>query len=395
MNIKTIKTNVLTAATSVKNHLAQAAHWVAASPAHIAITASTAAAAVAVVVGVAVALPALNQTDAPEPETTTVHQVTSPDTANDTDEAVTTSTITVTLTPDVQPSADATPAIVHITGENTDLWRAVATSETPQTSVELDPGTYSIEVTSPLDTDGSAYNVNDAGTVVSTTDVTTTDDTPETKVDVTSTHKAATEVSEADTKTIADQVDAAASDPDSGITDEDLDKLANNVKANPNVSPETAAAIEEQAKATEANSPATNAGASNDAGGSSQSSSNGGTGSTRVIHHDAEYTTVHHDAEYKNVHHDGTSGTPTTYTTDIEGYIELGPYSSYEDASAAYYTWFAEHKEEAVEHNLYNFQVKTHPGTAGTSARDETVLVKDAWDETVLVKDAWDETVTN
>ena len=387
MNIKTIKTHVLTAATSVKNHLAQAAHWVAASPAHIAITASTAAAAVAVVVGVAVALPALTQTDAPEPETTTVHQVTSPDTADDTDEAATTSTITVTLSPDVQPSADATPAIVHITGENTDLWRAVATSETPQTSVELDPGTYSVEVTSPLDTDGSAYNINDANTVVSTTEVTTTDDTPETTVDVTSTHKTATETTADEASLIADQINTAASHSDSDITDKNLEDLANNVKANPNVSPEAAAAIEEQAKATEANSPAANAGASNDAGGSSQSSSNGGTGSTRVIHHDAEYNTVHHDAEYRTEHHNAV--TKTEYHAvayDGTDFTALG----WTDTEVG--AW-QEAQILAGKPSGYRTGV---PVTVEVSpAYDEQVLVREAYDEQVLVRDAWDETVTN
>ena len=385
-----IKTHVLTAATSVKNHLAQAAHWVAASPAHIAITASTAAAAVAVVVGVAVALPVLIQTDAPEPETTTVHQVTSPDTADDTDEAATTSTITVTLTPDTAPSADATPAIVHITGENTDLWRAVATNETPQTSVELDPGTYSIEVTSPLDTDGSAYNINDANTVVSTTEVTTTDDTPETTVDATLTHKAATEVTEAEVGAIAERVTTAASDPDSGITNEGLDKLANNAKANPNTTAETAAAIEEQVKATEANSPVTNADANananadakNDAGGSSQSSSNGGTSSTRVIHHDAVYKTVHHEAEYETRHHDAVTEVHDV-CYDGTDFTALG----WTDAEiSAYLEKLALAGKPA---GWATQQVEVSP------AYDEQVLVRDAYDEQVLVRDAWDETVTN
>lgn len=375
-----IKTHVLSAATSVKNHLAQAAHWVAASPAHIAITATSAAAAVAVVVGVAVALPVLIQTDAPEPETTTVTQAPSTSTADDTDEAVTTSTITVTLTPDAQPSADATPAIVHITGENTDLWRAVATSETPQTSVELDPGTYSIEVTSPLDTDGSAYNVNDAGTVVSTTDVTTTDDTPETKVDATLIHKDPSAVTAEEADLMAANVNAAASDPDSGVTNEDLDKLANNVKANPNVSPETAAVIEEQAKATEANSPATNAGASNDAGGSSQSSSNGGTGSTRVIHHPAEYETVHHDAEYENVHH----AAEYEYRTIAYDGTDMTDWDM-----AAIATW---QEEQALAGKPAGYGTKA---VEVSPAYDEHVLVREAYDEQVLVRDAWDETVTN
>ncbi|RGD42535.1 hypothetical protein DW093_09880 [Erysipelotrichaceae bacterium AM07-12] len=156
--------------------------------------------------------------------------------------------ITLTITADKGWDENSTPAIVHIKGldednASVDFYHAVKADEDGNkgtSEVEVDKGRYDIDVISPVNKDGSAYELFDTGDA---TEVAISDEQDEVTVDCQMTFISADKVTDDMLKTIVTDTKTAVENGDSTLKGDNgkaiLDKLDNNVNANPNASDET------------------------------------------------------------------------------------------------------------------------------------------------------------
>lgn len=158
--------------------------------------------------------------------------------------------ITLTITADKGWDENSTPAIVHIKGldednASVDFYHAVKADKDGNkgtSKVEVDKGRYDIDVISPVNKDGSAYELFDTG---DTTEVAISDEQDEVTVDCQMTFISADKVTDDMLKTIVTDTKTAVENGDSTLKGDNgkaiLDKLDSNVNANPNASDETKA----------------------------------------------------------------------------------------------------------------------------------------------------------
>lgn len=156
--------------------------------------------------------------------------------------------ITLTITADKGWDENSTPAIVHIKGldeanASVDFYHAVKADKDGNkgtSKVEVDKGRYDIDVISPVNKDGSAYELFDTG---DTTEVAISDEQDEVTVDCQMTFISADKVTDDMLKAIVTDTKTAVENGDSTLKGDNgkaiLDKLDNNVNANPNASDET------------------------------------------------------------------------------------------------------------------------------------------------------------
>lgn len=123
---------------------------------------------------------------------------------------------------------------------------------------------------------------------------------------------------------------------------------------------------------------------SNTGGGSSSGGSENKPGCdhnwvAQTKHHDAVYDTIHHDAVYTTKHHDAVYKTVAVCN---------GCNAQFDTASA----WGSHSESQALSGN---FKCGSYHSSNVViqQAYDEQVLVKDAWDEQKLVSEAWVETI--
>lgn len=164
---------------------------------------------------------------------------------------------------------DSTPVILHVkTSDDTskdavDFYHAVNPTEDNKASdsISLKPGKYTVEVISPLNSDGSAmvvYNTsgdNSNISVVSQSTITVTEpvkasaDKDDNKIDITLNKVPAEQVTDDMVKTIVDKTKTAVDNGDTTLKGdagkEVLDKVETNAKANPNVTEATTEQVEE------------------------------------------------------------------------------------------------------------------------------------------------------
>lgn len=156
--------------------------------------------------------------------------------------------ITLTITADKGWDENSTPAIVHIKGldednASVDFYHAVKADKDGNkgtSEVEVDKGRYDIDVISPVNKDGSAYELFDTGDA---TEVAISDEQDEVTVDCQMTFISADKVTDDMLKAIVNDTKTAVENGDSTLKGDNgkaiLDKLDSNVNANPNASDET------------------------------------------------------------------------------------------------------------------------------------------------------------
>lgn len=313
----------------------------------------------------------------------------------------------------------STPVIAHIEDADgkVDFYTAIAANK--QVTVRVGKsGTYTVTFISPVNADGSIYEVSSKKVTAGKADKKTA------STAVTFNKVDADKVTKDDLTAIAKDVAAAVKKGDSTLTGdkgaEVVKKFEDNIKKNPNADAGAVEKETEKAQETakedksDAKTPETSDSKKNDSGSSngskkdngnsgsdnksdskpsgSNNSSNSGSSSkkddtpahqhnwvaqTKTIHHDAQYKTVHHDAQYKTVHHDAV--TKTVHICNQCGQDITGNESAHFEASLL------------NGGNCGSWHGETRTVQA---AYDEQVKVSDAKDEQVQVSDAWDETVT-
>ena len=154
--------------------------------------------------------------------------------------------LTLNVTADAGWDENSTPAIAHIEGKDSDVdfYHAVtpdAEGNKGTSTVTLEEGDYTVSFVSPVNSDGSAYDIYDTGDPV---DVTVDADAEEAPaVDCPMTQIPADQVTDEMLQDIIDQTKDAVENGDEtlkGDAGKDiLDKLEGNVSANPNATDET------------------------------------------------------------------------------------------------------------------------------------------------------------
>lgn len=159
-----------------------------------------------------------------------------------------TADIVLNITADKGWDENSTPAIVHIKGldednASVDFYHAVKADKEGNkgtSKVEVDKGRYNIDVISPVNKDGSAYELFDTG---DTTEVAISDEQDEVTVDCQMTFISADKVTDDMLKAIVTDTKTAVENGDSTLKGDNgkaiLDKLDSNVNASPNASDET------------------------------------------------------------------------------------------------------------------------------------------------------------
>lgn len=304
----------------------------------------------------------------------------------------------------------STPVIAHIEDADgkVDFYTAIAANK--QVTVRVGKsGTYTVTFISPVNADGSIYEVSSKKVTAGKADKKTA------STAVTFNKVDADKVTKDDLTAIAKDVAAAVKKGDSTLTGdkgaEVVKKFEDNIKKNPNADADAVEKETEKAQETakedksDAKTPETSDSKKNDSGFKNDSGNNGsgnksdskpsegsgnsGSGSisggsskkddttahqhkwvaqTKTVHHDAQYKTVHHDAVVKYVSICNNCG------ADITG------------NEAAHF------KNSLL--NGGNCGSCHEESRTVQAAYDEQVKVSDAYDEQVQVSAAWDETVT-
>ena len=155
-----------------------------------------------------------------------------------------TADLVLNVTADTGWDANSTPAIAHITSDEVDFYHAVspdAEGNKGTSTVTLEEGDYTVNFISPVNADGSAYELFDTGEAQTVT--VDADATDTLSVTCEMTRIPADKVTDEMLKGIVDQTKDAVENSDEtlkGDAGKDiLDKLEGNVAENPNASDET------------------------------------------------------------------------------------------------------------------------------------------------------------
>lgn len=155
-----------------------------------------------------------------------------------------TADLVLNVTADTGWDANSTPAIAHITSDEVDFYHAVspdAEGNKGASTVTLEEGDYTVDFISPVNSDGSAYELFDTGEAQTVTVDADATDTLSVTCEMTSIP--ADKVTDEMLKGIVDQTKDAVENGDEtlkGDAGKDvLDKLEGNVANNPNASDET------------------------------------------------------------------------------------------------------------------------------------------------------------
>lgn len=169
-----------------------------------------------------------------KPATTTVDKSTEEETVD----------VTLNVTADNGWDENSTPAIAHIEGDDVDFYHAVtpdAEGNKGTSTVALSEGDYTVSFVSPVNSDGSAFDIYDTGAPVDITVDADAETAP--AVDCPMTQIPADQVTDEMLQDIIDQTKDAVENGDETLKGDAgtdiLDKLEGNVAQNPNASDET------------------------------------------------------------------------------------------------------------------------------------------------------------
>lgn len=200
--------------------------------------------------------------------------------------------VTLNVTADSGWDENSTPAIAHIEGDDVDFYHAVnpdAEGNKGTSTVALAAGDYTVSFVSPVNSDGSAFDVYDTGAPVDITVDADAETAP--VVDCHMTRIPADQVTDEMLQGIIDQTKDAVENGDETLKGDAgtgiLDKLEGNVAQNPNASDETKQEATDADKEVDVNDepaqttpPATTDNSNTGSQSSSTGSSNSGSTST-------------------------------------------------------------------------------------------------------------------
>lgn len=285
---------------------------------------------------------------------------------------------------------ESSPVIAHIVSkeEKVDYYHAYDANEPHALDVPAE-GEYEVSFISPVDKDGSIYEVPKTAKVKSEAEDKDGKDTGDElpfEFKPIAADKTDADALNAIVKSVGDAVKKGDETLTGANGTKVIELVKENAKANPNADKDKV--DEESQKAEEgvtdepsggntgASKPETggsnggsgssgnsgsNGGSSNSGGGSKPQHTHNWVPQTTVVHHDAVYKTVHHDAVYKTVC--VCNGCGAQFDTDD--------------------SWGAHSESQLMSGNY---------GCGSYSPN--SIVVSPAWDETVEVSPAWDETVT-
>ena len=293
---------------------------------------------------------------------------------------------------------ESSPVIAHVVNkeEKVDYYHAYDANEPHALDVPAE-GEYEVSFISPVDKDGSIYEVPKTAKVKSEAEDKDGKDTGDElpfEFKPIAADKADADALNAIVKSVGDAVKKG----DETLTGADgtkvIELVKENAKANPNADKDKVDEESQKAEEVVTDEPSGgNAGASKpETGGNSTSSgnggstgnggnsgSNGGGGSTngdggskpQHVHNWVPQTTVvHHEAQVQTVHHDAV------YGTGVECNGCFAQFNSYE-------AWLA-HSDSQLDNGNNNCM----------GYHTIKIVLEQAWDETIEVSPAWDETVT-
>lgn len=285
---------------------------------------------------------------------------------------------------------ESSPVIAHIVNkeEKVDYYHAYDANEPHALDVPAE-GEYEVSFISPVDKDGSIYEVPKTAKVKSEAEDKDGKDTGDElpfEFKPIAADKAEADALNAIVKSVGDAVKKGDETLTGANGTKVIELVKENAKANPNADKDKV--DEESQKAEEGvtdepsggnagaskpetggNSTSSGNGGSTGSNGGSGSSNNGGGSKPQHTHNWVPQTTVvHHDAQYQTIHHDAVYGTRVTCNQC--------------------------HADLTNQDVFAHFEESFLNGGSCESYSTVDYQISPAWDEQVLVSDAWDETVT-
>lgn len=279
---------------------------------------------------------------------------------------------------------ESSPVIAHIVNkdEKVDYYHAYDANEPHALDVPAE-GEYEVSFISPVDKDGSTYEVPETAKVKAEAEDEDGKDTGDElpfEFKPIAADKADADALNAIVKSVGDAVKKGDETLTGANGTKVIELVKENAKANPNADKDKV--DEEGQKAEEgvtdepsggnagASKPETGGnGGSTGSNGGSGSSNNGGGSKPQHTHNWVPQTTVvHHDAQYQTIHHDAVYGTRVTCNQC--------------------------HADLTNQDVFAHFEESFLNGGSCESYSTVDYQISPAWDEQVLVSDAWDETVT-
>lgn len=271
---------------------------------------------------------------------------------------------------------ESSPVIAHIVNkeEKVDYYHAYDANEPHALDVPAE-GEYEVSFISPVDKDGSIYEVPKTAKVKSEAE----DKDGKGEVDELTfefkpiaADKADADALNAIVKSVGDAVKKGDETLTGANGTKVIELVKENAKANPNADKDKVDEESQKAEEVVTDEPSGgNAGASKpETGGNSTSSGNGGSKPQHVHNWVPQTTVVHHEAQVQTVHHDAV------YGTGVECNGCFAQFNSYE-------AWLA-HSDSQLDNGNNNCM----------GYHTIKIVLEQAWDETIEVSPAWDETVT-
>lgn len=283
---------------------------------------------------------------------------------------------------------ESSPVIAHIVNKEkkVDYYHAYDANEPHALDVPAE-GEYEVSFISPVDKDGSTYEVPKTATVKSKAEDKDGKDTGDElpfEFKPIAADKADADALNAIVKSVGDTVKKGDGTLTGANGTKVIELVKENAKANPNADKDKV--DEESQKAEEgvtdepsggntgASKPETGgsnggSGSSGNSGSNGGSSNSGGGSKPQHTHNWIPQTTViHHDAQYQTIHHDAVYGTRVTCNQC--------------------------HADLTNQDVFAHFEESFLNGGSCESYSTVDYQISPAWDEQILVSDAWDETVT-
>lgn len=293
---------------------------------------------------------------------------------------------------------ESSPVIAHIVNkeEKVDYYHAYDANEPHALNVPAE-GEYEVSFISPVDKDGSIYEVPKTAKVKSEAedkDGKDTEDELPFEFKPIAADKTDADALNAIVKSVADAVKKGDETLTGANGTKVIELVKENAKANPNADKEKVEEESQKAEEGVTDEPSngdtgeskpetggnsSSGGGNGDSAGGGNSGSNGGGGSSngdggskpQHVHNWVPQTTVvHHEAQVQTVHHDAV------YGTGVECNGCFAQFNSYE-------AWLA-HSDSQLDNGNNNCM----------GYHTIKIVLEQAWDETIEVSPAWDETVT-
>lgn len=279
---------------------------------------------------------------------------------------------------------ESSPVIAHIVNkdEKVDYYHAYDANEPHALDVPAE-GEYEVSFISPVDKDGSTYEVPETAKVKAEAEDEDGKDTGDElpfEFKPIAADKADADALNAIVKSVGDAVKKGDETLTGANGTKVIELVKENAKANPNADKDK---VDEEGVTDEpsggnagaskpetgGNSTSSGNGGSTGSNGGSGSSNNGGGSKPQHTHNWVPQTTVvHHDAQYQTIHHDAVYGTRVTCNQC--------------------------HADLTNQDVFAHFEESFLNGGSCESYSTVDYQISPAWDEQVLVSDAWDETVT-